>query len=112
MSYLSLTPKRILVFFEEDKTSCMLPTGIVKRILGSNQTLSEGAKVEVDYEKELLYEAQILKLRGKFNIRTINSVYLLHFYRFIRLNIVCNNNNNNLYLSILSIKVQWIYSLI
>jgi hypothetical protein len=54
-----------------------LPTGDVnKRILGSNQTLSEGAKVEVDYEKEL-YEAQILKLLGKFNIRTINSVITL-----------------------------------
>ena len=79
MSYLSLTrqPKRMLVFFEEDKTSCMLPNGDVnKRILGSNQTLSEGAKVEVDYEKER-YEAQILKLHGKFNIRTINSVITL-----------------------------------
>jgi hypothetical protein len=35
----------------------MLTTGNVKRILGSNQTLSETV---LDYEKEL-YEAQILK---------------------------------------------------
>ena len=75
MSYRSLTrqPKRMLVFFKEDKTTCILPIGNVKRILCSNQTLTEGAKVEVDYENKL-YEAQILKLYGKFNIRNINSV--------------------------------------
>jgi hypothetical protein len=47
-----------------------LPTGNVKRTLGLNQTLYEGAKVEVKYGKEL-YDAQILKLHCKFNIRNI-----------------------------------------
>lgn len=66
MSYRSLTrqPKRMLVFFEEDKTTCILPTNAVNKILGSNQALSDGAKVEVMYEKKL-YEAQVLKLHGK-----------------------------------------------
>jgi hypothetical protein len=47
-----------------------LPTGNVKRILGLNQTLYEGAEVEIKYKKEL-YEAQILKIHGKVNIRNI-----------------------------------------
>jgi hypothetical protein len=70
MSYRSLTrqPKRMLVFFQEDKTTCILPTSKVRRILESNQTLWEGAKVQVEYENKLFF-AQILKLHGKFNVR-------------------------------------------
>jgi hypothetical protein len=44
----------MLVFFEEGKTLCMLPTGNVKRMQGLNQTLpGEGAQVAVDYETKL-----------------------------------------------------------
>ena len=66
MSYRSLTrqPKRMLVFFKEDKTTCILPTNKVENIVGSNQTLYEGSRVEIRYEKKL-YEAQVLKLHGK-----------------------------------------------
>ena len=58
----------MLVFFEEGKTLCMLPTGNVKRMQGLNQTLpGEGAQVAVDYENKI-YDTQILKLHGILEI--------------------------------------------
>ena len=67
MSIRSLTrqPKRMLVFFEADKTTCVLPTNRIKNILDQNKELTEGSRVEILYEKEL-FEAQVLKLHGKF----------------------------------------------
>ena len=72
MSYRSLTrqPKRMLVFFDEDKTTCIIPTSRVEKVIGSDGTLSEGSKVIVNYERKH-YEAQVLKLHGKVK---------LHFY--------------------------------
>ena len=66
MSYRSLTrhAKRMLVFLDEDQTTCILPTSKVKRIFGTNQTLLEGSKIEVSHERKL-YTAQVLKLHGK-----------------------------------------------
>ena len=66
MSYRSLTrqAKRMLIFFDEDQTTYILPTSKVKRIFGTNQTLLEGSKIEVSYERKL-YTAQVLKLHGK-----------------------------------------------
>ena len=56
----------MLVFFDADKTTCILPTSKAKNILDANQTLSEGSRVETLYENEL-FEAQVLKLLGKLN---------------------------------------------
>ena len=52
------------IFFDEDQTTCILPTSKVKQIFGTNQTLLEGSKIEVSYERKL-YTAQVLKLHGK-----------------------------------------------
>ena len=54
----------MLVFFKEDKTTCILPTNKVENIFKSNQTLYEGSRLEIRYEKKLC-EAQVLKLHGK-----------------------------------------------
>ena len=64
----------MLVFFMEDKTTSILPTKKVEKIIGSSKTLFEGSLVEISYEKKL-YEAQVLKLHGKvynYIILTLN----------------------------------------
>ena len=56
--------KRILVFFKDDKSTCILGTKFVKRITDGSNKLADGAQVMVDYEgKE--YQAVILKLHGR-----------------------------------------------
>ena len=55
------------VFFTEDKTTCILSTKKVEKIIGSTKTLFEGSRVQISYEKNL-YEALVLKLHGKFYI--------------------------------------------
>ena len=62
------TAKRMLVYFKTDKSTCILGTKFIKRIVDGN-TLIEGAVVMVDYEGQE-YQATIIKLHGKssFNI--------------------------------------------
>ena len=55
----------MLVLFDADKMTCILPTNKVKSIIGGNQILSEGSRVEILYEGDL-FEAQVLKLHGEF----------------------------------------------
>ena len=55
--------KRMLVFFEEDKTTAILNTSKVKQIIGGNK-LEDGAIVVVEYDNAD-YEALVIKLHGK-----------------------------------------------
>lgn len=65
-------PKRMLVFFEADKMTSILPTSKVKKVLGEGSKLEDGANVIVEYDK-VDYEAQIIKLHGKiFYLTDIN----------------------------------------
>jgi hypothetical protein len=58
----------MLVYFETDKSMCILGTKFIKIIVGGN-TLIEGAAVMIEYEGQE-YQAAIIKLHGKssFNI--------------------------------------------
>lgn len=61
------TAKRMLVFFEEDKTTCILATKFVKRIIGGSNKLTDEVQVMVNYEGQE-YRAVIIKLHGTYSI--------------------------------------------
>ena len=61
------TAKRMLVFFEEDKSTCILGTKFVKRIIDGSNKLTDRAQVMVDYEGQE-YRAVIIKLHGTYSI--------------------------------------------
>ena len=60
-------PKRMSVFFGEDKCTSILNTSKIKRIVSSGESKArEGITVEVDYGGDS-YEAQIVRMHGKFH---------------------------------------------
>ena len=58
-------PKQMLLFFNEDKSTSMLNTNKVLKILNGESKLHEGCSVEVDFDG-VSYEALVLKLHGKY----------------------------------------------
>jgi hypothetical protein len=59
----------MLVYFEIDKSTCILGTKFIKRIIGGNALIEGAAVYMIDYEGQE-YQATIIKLHGKsfFNI--------------------------------------------
>ena len=54
---------RMLVYFEIDKSMCILGAKFIKRIISGN-ALIEGAAVMIDYKGQE-FQATIIKLHGK-----------------------------------------------
>ena len=57
------TPKRMLVFFNEDQSTSVLNTNLVTQVLEKEGKICDGASVEVNYGG-VMYQAVILKLHG------------------------------------------------